>query len=52
SGYGKMDMKTLTVTDPRVLLTSIEKFTTVHVKAVNERGLSSWDWARITVDDQ
>ena len=52
SAYDKMDVKTLTVTDPKVFLTDIEPSTTVHVKAVNERGLSSWDWAKITVDDQ
>jgi hypothetical protein len=37
------------VTAPRVSLPNIAPGTVVSVKAVNARGLESWDWARVTV---
>lgn len=37
------------VTAPRVSLSNVAPGTVVSVKAVNARGLESWDWARVTV---
>lgn len=37
------------VTTPRVSLPNVAPGTVVSVKAVNARGLESWDWARVTV---
>ena len=37
------------VTAPRVSLPNVAPGTVVSVKAVNARGLESWDWARVTV---
>lgn len=39
----------LKVTTPRVSLPNVAPGTVVSVKAVNARGLESWDWARVTV---
>jgi Tol biopolymer transport system component len=35
------------VTEPRAKLTGIAPGTTIAVKAVNDRGLEGWDWARV-----
>jgi hypothetical protein len=35
------------VSEPRAKLTGIAPGTTIAVKAVNDRGLQGWDWARI-----
>lgn len=40
----------LTVTEPRAVLEDLAPASEVRVKAVNERGLEGWDWARITVE--
>lgn len=37
------------VTAPHVALPNVAPGTVVSVKAVNARGLESWDWARVTV---
>jgi hypothetical protein len=37
------------VTVPHVSLPNVAPGTVVRVKAVNARGLESWDWARVTV---
>ena len=39
----------ITTTTPRVLLPALPAGTYVAVKAVNSRGLASWDWARAVV---
>jgi hypothetical protein len=39
----------LKVTAPRVTLPNVAPGTVVSVKAVNARGLESWDWARVTL---
>jgi Tol biopolymer transport system component len=41
--------RTQTVKGPRVTLPALPRGTSVAVKAVNERGLEGWDWARITL---
>jgi len=38
--------RTVSVTLPKVRLTDIAEGTTISVKAVNAKGLESWDWAR------
>ena len=37
----------IVVTEPRAKLTGIAPGTTIAVKAVNDRGLEGWDWARL-----
>ena len=39
----------LAVKTPRATLTALPEGTSVAVKAVNARGMESWDWARTTV---
>ena len=39
----------LIVTEPRARIPGARAGWTIAVKAVDERGLSSWDWARIEV---
>ena len=46
--YGS-PMKQVTVKTPRATLPALAAGATIAVKAVNERGLEGWDWARITV---
>jgi hypothetical protein len=41
----------LTVTQPHASLAQVAPGTIVSVKAVNARGLESWDWARATIRD-
>ncbi|MGI9077605.1 MAG: M28 family metallopeptidase, partial [Gemmatimonadaceae bacterium] len=41
--------KTITVTEPRVILASLAPGAVISVKAVGERELESWDWARTVV---
>ena len=48
---GAATTRTLTVTAPRATLTGIVPGTEFAVRAVNTRGLESWDAARITVPD-
>jgi hypothetical protein len=38
-----------TTAEPRVRLTGVAPGTVISVKAVNEKGLEGWDWARVTV---
>jgi hypothetical protein len=42
-------LHTITVSAPRATLTGVPPGAVVAVKAVNGRGLESWDWARVTV---
>ena len=47
--YGPPDepaRRTLTVTEPRANLAGAQAGWTVRVRAVNDRGLHGWDWAR------
>jgi hypothetical protein len=44
---GGSQERTITVSEPRVRLTDAAQGTPVSVKAVNDRGLEGWDWARI-----
>jgi len=37
------------VTEPRAKISGIAPGTTVAVKAINDRGLEGWDWARVVV---
>lgn len=37
----------MVVTEPRARITGIAPGTTIAVKAINERGLEGWDWARV-----
>ena len=46
---GSAAPRTLTVTTPRATLTGIAPGTEIAIRAVNRRGLESWDAARITV---
>jgi len=39
----------ITVTEPRATLPVLPSGTEVAVKAVNERGLEGWDWARVVL---
>jgi hypothetical protein len=41
--------RTITVNSPRATLQNAAEGTEVSVKAVNERGLESWDAARVTI---
>jgi hypothetical protein len=41
----------LTVTQPRAVVPQLAAGTVVSVKAVNARGLESWDWAKTTVGE-
>ena len=38
-----------TVSEPRATLTGVGPVTAIGVKAVNERGMEGWDWARVVV---
>src|SRR5690606_17503717 len=40
------ELRTMTVREPRARLGDLPAGTEIMVKAVNERGLESWDWAR------
>ena len=40
---------TVTVTEPRARLEGVPAGSVVAVKAVNARGMESWDWARVVV---
>lgn len=42
-------LKRMTVTEPKASLSGVKDGMTVAVKAVNDRGMGSWDWARVTV---
>jgi len=44
--------RSITVTGPRARITGIMPGTTIAVKAINDRGLEGWDWARATVKQQ
>jgi hypothetical protein len=46
---GKPDAQRLRAVQPPVTLTGVAPGTIVSVKAVNERGLEGWDWAKVTV---
>jgi len=37
----------MVVTEPRAKITGIAPGTTIAVKAINDRGLEGWDWARV-----
>lgn len=41
--------ETITVTEPRVTLNDVPSGTHVAVRAINDRGLHGWDWARAVV---
>ena len=45
----KPEAQRLRAVQPPVTLTGVAPGTVVSVKAVNERGLEGWDWARVTV---
>jgi hypothetical protein len=42
----------IVVTEPKAKLTGIAPGTTIAIKAINDRGLEGWDWARIVVGPQ
>jgi hypothetical protein len=44
------DAGRVTVRTARATLSNLPPGSVVRVKAVNGRGLESWDWARVTVD--
>jgi hypothetical protein len=53
--YGPADdpfRETITVTEPRAVLANVAPGTTVSVRAINERGLHGWDWARLALADR
>jgi hypothetical protein len=37
------------VTEPKARITGIAAGTTIAIKAINEKGLEGWDWARVVV---
>ena len=39
--------RSIVVTEPRAKITGIAPGTTIAVKAINDRGLEGWDWARV-----
>jgi Tol biopolymer transport system component len=39
--------RSVVVSEPRAKLTGIAPGTTIAVKAINDRGLEGWDWARV-----
>jgi hypothetical protein len=41
--------QSVTVSEPQVTLSGVTAGTVVSVKAVNSRGMHSWDWARVVV---
>lgn len=49
---GTAPPRTVTVTDPRATLTGIRPGTEIAVRAVNARGMESWDAARLRVGAQ
>jgi len=42
------ELRTTTVSEPRARLSDVPAGAEIMVKAVNDRGLESWDWARAT----
>jgi Tol biopolymer transport system component len=48
---GAATARTVTVTTPRVTLTNVAPGSEIGVRAVNARGLESWDEARISIDE-
>jgi Tol biopolymer transport system component len=39
--------RSIVVTEPRAKITGIAPGTTIAVKAINDRGIEGWDWARV-----
>jgi hypothetical protein len=44
---GEEPQGTMNVTEPRAVIRGVRQGWTVSVRAVNERGLEGWDWARV-----
>jgi hypothetical protein len=42
----------VTVSEPHVTLESVTPGTMIAVKAVNDRGMQGWDWARVVIERQ